>query len=319
MALDARRGPGDGDGGIKRVAEQLGIHPEALRTWVRQAEIDGGLRPGTTTDDTSRISELERDIRELRQADEILHTAAAFSPQRSRLRASTYRAGVLFVLPGMLALLGLSAVYVAYDDTRCRPKVVSNSAQAAPRETTKMRILASEDGVNGTPSVRSRDHSRGSIGDFLRRYTVQVSNDGRTWTDIAMGPGRPSLTGEMVIALPSTTARYLRLVSGATAGSWWSIHELNLRTVAGSADPGPPGDGLVRATGRLPGGTWVGGYYNSGSTAAEVPWPINGFGYTYRLPPTAAVTFALPGRSPATQRAHPASPLGRPGHGITHR
>ncbi|HEY5788037.1 MAG TPA: discoidin domain-containing protein [Microlunatus sp.] len=159
-----------------------------------------------------------------------------------------------------------------------------------------------------------------SIGDFLRRYTVQVSDDGRSWTDIAMGPGRPSLTGEMVIALPSTTARHLRLVSGATAGSWWSIHELNLRTVAGSAEPGRPGAGLVAATGRLPDGTWVGGYYNAGSTAAEVPWPIDGFGYTYRLPPTAAVTFALPGTqvtSHQTRRTgfHP----GEAGHGITHR
>ena len=65
-------------GAIKRVADQLGIHPEALRTWVRQAEIDGGLRPGTTTDDTSRISELEREVRELRRANEILRTSAAF-------------------------------------------------------------------------------------------------------------------------------------------------------------------------------------------------------------------------------------------------
>ena len=118
---------------------------------------------------------------------------------------------------------------------------------------------------------------------------------------------------EMVIALPPTTARHLRLVSGATSGSWWSIHELNLRTVDGSADPVRPGAGLVRATGRLPDGTWVDGYYNAGSTAAEVPWPIDGFGYTYRLPPTAALTFALPGSSPATQRADPASTLERPG------
>ena len=40
-------------GAIKRVADQLGVHPEALRTWVRQAEIDGGVRPGTTTDDAT--------------------------------------------------------------------------------------------------------------------------------------------------------------------------------------------------------------------------------------------------------------------------
>ena len=78
MALDARRDPATSVGAIKRVADQLGIHPEALRTWVRQAEIDGGLRPGTSSDDTARISELEREVRELRRANEILRTSAAF-------------------------------------------------------------------------------------------------------------------------------------------------------------------------------------------------------------------------------------------------
>lgn len=78
MALDARRDPASATGAIKRVADQLGVHPEALRTWVRQAEIDGGLRPGTTTDDASRIVELEREVRELRRANEILRTSAAF-------------------------------------------------------------------------------------------------------------------------------------------------------------------------------------------------------------------------------------------------
>ena len=65
-------------GAIKRIADQLGIHPEALRTWVRQAEIDGGLRPGTTSDDATRMVELEREVRELRRANEILRTSAAF-------------------------------------------------------------------------------------------------------------------------------------------------------------------------------------------------------------------------------------------------
>ena len=78
MALDARRDPASATGAIKRVADQLGVHPEALRTWVRQAEIDGGLRPGTTTVDTARIVELEREVRELRRANEILRTSAAF-------------------------------------------------------------------------------------------------------------------------------------------------------------------------------------------------------------------------------------------------
>ena len=78
MALDARRDPSTSTGAIKRVADQLGIHPEALRTWVRQAEIDGGLRPGTSSDEAGRIVELEREVRELRRANEILRTSAAF-------------------------------------------------------------------------------------------------------------------------------------------------------------------------------------------------------------------------------------------------
>ena len=72
MALDARKDPASARGAIKRIADQLGVHPEALRNWVRQAEIDGGVQPGTTTDDTTRIAELEREVRELRCANEIL-------------------------------------------------------------------------------------------------------------------------------------------------------------------------------------------------------------------------------------------------------
>src|SRR6476659_4819940 len=78
MAMDARKDPATSKGAIKRIADQLGVHPEALRTWVRQAEIDGGVRPGTTTDDATRIAELEREVRELRRANEILKTSAAF-------------------------------------------------------------------------------------------------------------------------------------------------------------------------------------------------------------------------------------------------
>ena len=49
------------------MGEQLGIHPETLRTWVRQAEIDEGHRSGTTTSDAQRLAELEKEVRELRR------------------------------------------------------------------------------------------------------------------------------------------------------------------------------------------------------------------------------------------------------------
>src|SRR5215218_8432222 len=50
MAVEARRDPDARPGALKRIADQLGVHPEALRTWVKRAEVDDGLRPGTTTD-----------------------------------------------------------------------------------------------------------------------------------------------------------------------------------------------------------------------------------------------------------------------------
>ncbi|MEQ7129126.1 IS3 family transposase [Actinopolymorpha sp. B11F2] len=78
MAVDARNDPATRAGAIPRIAEQLGMHPETLRGWVRQAEIDDGTRPGTTTADAERISQLEREVRELRRTNEILKTSAAF-------------------------------------------------------------------------------------------------------------------------------------------------------------------------------------------------------------------------------------------------
>jgi transposase len=65
-------------GSIRRVAQQLGIGYESLRKWVKQAEVDGGRRPGITTAEQQRIAELERENRELRRANEILKTASAF-------------------------------------------------------------------------------------------------------------------------------------------------------------------------------------------------------------------------------------------------
>jgi transposase len=81
MAVEARRAPATRAGALARVGKQLGINPETLRNWVTQAEIDGGVRPGTTTDDAQRITELERENRELRRANEILKTASAFFAQ----------------------------------------------------------------------------------------------------------------------------------------------------------------------------------------------------------------------------------------------
>ena len=69
---------GTDHGTIQRVANQLGYGVESVRTWVRQADIDDGERPGTTTGDAERIKALEQELRELRRANEILRRASAF-------------------------------------------------------------------------------------------------------------------------------------------------------------------------------------------------------------------------------------------------
>lgn len=78
LAVEARRDPASRAGAVKRIADQLGVHPEALRTWVVRAERDEGLAPGPTSVEQARVVELERENRELRRANQILKSAASF-------------------------------------------------------------------------------------------------------------------------------------------------------------------------------------------------------------------------------------------------
>jgi len=69
---------GTDHGTVKRVADQLGYGTESVRSWVRQADIDDGARPGTTTAEAERIKSLEQENRELKRANAILKSASAF-------------------------------------------------------------------------------------------------------------------------------------------------------------------------------------------------------------------------------------------------
>ena len=66
---------------IRSIASKMGCSYETLRHWVRQAERDQGRRLGLTTDERARLKELEREVRELRRANEILRKASAFFAQ----------------------------------------------------------------------------------------------------------------------------------------------------------------------------------------------------------------------------------------------
>jgi transposase-like protein len=69
---------GTDHGTVKRVAGQLGYGIESVRSWVRQADIDEGRTPGTTTEDAARIKALEQEVKELRRTNAILKSASAF-------------------------------------------------------------------------------------------------------------------------------------------------------------------------------------------------------------------------------------------------
>ena len=73
--MKALAGPAWAKGVVRRIAEDLGVHPEDLRSWVKKAQVDGGLRPGNTTDGVDRIKEPALEVRELRRADAMLRSA----------------------------------------------------------------------------------------------------------------------------------------------------------------------------------------------------------------------------------------------------
>ena len=66
---------------VMSISAKIGCTPQTLNDWVKKAEVDSGLRVGTTTSDAQRIKELEREIKELRRANDILKTASAFFAQ----------------------------------------------------------------------------------------------------------------------------------------------------------------------------------------------------------------------------------------------
>jgi transposase len=63
---------------VKRIGPRVGINPDTLRGWCKQADIDAGCAPGTTSADAARLKELERENRELKRANEILLAASSF-------------------------------------------------------------------------------------------------------------------------------------------------------------------------------------------------------------------------------------------------
>ncbi|MGW1072229.1 transposase [Streptomyces sp. NPDC002537] len=78
MVHDVRRRNGTPYGSISKVAQELGIGRETLRAWIRQGEIDSGMRPGRSTAHAQRITALEKELAEVKRANKILLEAGGF-------------------------------------------------------------------------------------------------------------------------------------------------------------------------------------------------------------------------------------------------
>ena len=79
MVLESKSEYGSEYEAIRSIASKLGVtSPESLRKWVRRAEVDGGVRPGKTSEEIAEIRELKKEVAELRRANEILKSASAF-------------------------------------------------------------------------------------------------------------------------------------------------------------------------------------------------------------------------------------------------
>jgi transposase len=86
---------------ITSIDAKIGCTPETLRRWVHQQERDTGQRPSPTTAEEERVKAPEREVRELRKANEILRLASAFSPRRSSAATSS-REGIYRPVPPCL-------------------------------------------------------------------------------------------------------------------------------------------------------------------------------------------------------------------------
>jgi transposase len=71
---------------LTQAARDLGVHHDTLRTWIKQADIDGGRRDGLTTEERAELAQLRREVRVLKEEKEILRKAAAFFAAESAPR-----------------------------------------------------------------------------------------------------------------------------------------------------------------------------------------------------------------------------------------
>ena len=100
---------------IESIAPKIGCVPQTLNEWVKRAEVDAGTREGVTTAEAQRVKELEREVKELRRANEILKLASAFFAQAALDRAAGHDNAFAGQLPPHL--VGAVDLHVGLPDT----------------------------------------------------------------------------------------------------------------------------------------------------------------------------------------------------------
>ena len=74
---------------IESIAGKIGCSPQTLSSWIKRREVDTGTRPGVTSEEQARVKALEREVKELRRANEILRKASAYFAQAELDRRGT--------------------------------------------------------------------------------------------------------------------------------------------------------------------------------------------------------------------------------------
>jgi transposase len=150
-------------GAIVAIAPKIGCNPQTLSGWIKQAEKDSGMRDGVTTKERDRIKALEREVRELRQANEILRKASAYFAQVELDRPLKRRLPSL-TISVLSAASSRSAVFC-----RSRRRHITIAWHAKPtlpkprHGISGIRNCVRKSNGSGTKTIRSTESARRGI------------------------------------------------------------------------------------------------------------------------------------------------------------
>ncbi|HEX5923661.1 MAG TPA: IS3 family transposase [Baekduia sp.] len=201
MVLEHRHEYANDWAAMTSIAGKLGMTPETVRKWVRQAEVDrGGARPGMSSEEAQRIKELERENRELRRANEILKSASIFL--RAGARPATAQAlsayidehREVFGVEPICRVLGIApSTYYAVKKRQAQPPARAlRDAELWPQIE---RIYAASDGTYGAEKVwwqLQRDGvvaARCTVQRLMRKHEVQGVRRGKKHRTTIPGDG----------------------------------------------------------------------------------------------------------------------------------